>query len=730
MKSNYPLLRKTVPAIIALFTFSLCLVSFANATTYYISPTGNDATGSGTLANPWRTLAKATATVTTAGNIIHVNAGTYPETQQSNLAIGVSIEGDGITSLITSTVGGATDGSFVPTISLASSVVQDGNQHISNIKLDGQMASSWAIWVAYRNNVSVYNCTITNFYNFGVSFTNTNDLWTIVAPTSYRTGNSFHDNIVTNCANYEGWGRGCLNIGGQTGMLVYNNTIVQNSRPTGHNGWPIKYANDGFTRGLKIYNNTLTKNLRVLNSNDWSFCMEIFNGQGTEIYGNTMQGSMDFNFQGDKGTYPYVVYIHDNVCSIPAVGNGVQEAVIMEYSADGLIIENNVFNNLSHAICFYPRAGATIKDVYIRKNLVSNLGSTSSSPVFLFGFDANDVTTRNFNILNNTVSNDTIPNHNSDFMMNFTGGGNYVFDSLIIKNNIFKGFSSNVAFIQDITKFKHSEFSFNDINGKDEYGNHNNTIWTPTWGTGYVGYPGTINIHNNFAGVEPRFAGAGNYALQPTSPLIDAGTNVGLTYAGTAPDQGYVELGTIILPVKLTDFSATENKGKNLLHWTTATENNSDYFSIERSSDGQHFDAIGKVNAAGFSTTLINYSFTDLSPLPGVNYYRLITIDKDNSKDYSNTVSVTNKKEQSLSIATAEIAISKSNMALNVVSSQNQKATIAVFDVNGRVFFNEPVQLQKGVTTINKHTAVLSAGIYYIRLTTTDETVVRNVFTK
>ena len=557
--------------LLFLLTF-LYLCCSTKATTYYISPTGNDITGTGTITNPWKTLSKATATVTSLGDVIHVNSGTYPETNQSVLAVGVSIEGDGTSSLITSTVGGASVTSFVPTIMVTSNTVADGNQHISNLKMDGQMAASWAIWIGGRNNVSVYNCTIVNFFNFGVSYTNSSDLWAVAPPATYRTGNTFHDNIVTNCAAYDGWGRGCLNIGGQQGMLVYNNTITQNSRPTGQNGWPIKYANDGWTRGLKIYNNTLIKNLRILNSPDWSFCMEIFNGQGTEIYGNTVQGSMDFNFQGDRGAYPYVVNIHDNISSIPAVGSGIQEAIIMEYSVDGMIVENNVFNNLSHPICFFPRAGAIIKDVYIRKNLASNLGSTSTSPVFLFGFDAPNVTTRNFNIINNTISNDTAPNHNSDFMLNFTGSGAYIFDSLIIKNNLFKGFSSNVAYMEDITKFTHSEFSYNDLNGKDEFGNHNNAAWTPTWGTGYIGYPGTISINNNLAGVEPKFVGPGNYTLQSTSPLIDAGTNVGLAYSGNAPDIGYAEYAsggntaptanagpdqTIILPASLVNLTGT-----------------------------------------------------------------------------------------------------------------------------------------------------------------------------
>ncbi|MCE5344761.1 MAG: hypothetical protein LLG13_00545, partial [Bacteroidales bacterium] len=44
-------------------------------TTYFISPDGNDATGTGTSANPWKTLYKACGSVTTSGSIIHVNAG-------------------------------------------------------------------------------------------------------------------------------------------------------------------------------------------------------------------------------------------------------------------------------------------------------------------------------------------------------------------------------------------------------------------------------------------------------------------------------------------------------------------------------------------------------------------------------------------------------------------------------------------------------------------------------
>jgi hypothetical protein len=70
-------------------------------TTYYIDPGGNDGTGTGTIGNPWKSLYKACNSVSGSGDIIHVNAGTYTETNQCALDVNVSIEGASeVTSII------------------------------------------------------------------------------------------------------------------------------------------------------------------------------------------------------------------------------------------------------------------------------------------------------------------------------------------------------------------------------------------------------------------------------------------------------------------------------------------------------------------------------------------------------------------------------------------------------------------------------------------------------
>jgi hypothetical protein len=720
METRYISLKRTVPAFFSFFTVLFCF-GFAvtvNATTYYISTTGNDATGNGTAGNPWKTLYKATASVTATGDIIHVNAGVYVETATVNLPVGVSIEGEGLTSIIRCSLDqSATPATAFnqPTIFAASAMGTNGNQHISNLKFEGRMINGWAIYIRGRSNFQIYNCTISDYIDRGVIYDGRNDN-SGLEPTTYATGNTFHDNKITNCATYNGYGRGCLNIGGVQGMLIYNNTITQNSRPSGQNGWPIKYWNEGWNKGCKIYNNTITK---IPYQNDgWDFCLEMFNNSGLEIYGNTFQGSLDFNYQ-EKGAYPYSIYIHDNTIAQPVINPNIESGIIVEYSIEGFIVENNTMNNLTKNIIFFPRTGDTIKDVVIRKNLCTNINGASGSAYG--GFESGDgkVYQDNIKIQNNTFV--AAATNAPNFALNFgtTSAGYYV-RGVQCNNNIIKGFVTNACRSGNLGIIINSNFSYNNL-----YQNGDNTNLFPSWASVST-LPVSTSIANN-SSVNPMFVSSNNYNLATGSPLIDAGINVGLPYTGIAPDRGYAEFAAP-LPVKLIDFTAIENNGKNILNWKTANEINSAYFNIERSGNGRDFAVIGTVNASGSSATEVSYSFTDAAPLAGINYYRLDMVDIDNSKEYSKIASVSGKKYQSLSIAAAQLSASRNNIILTVASTKNQKANLVLFDANGRMLLNENIVLQKGLTTLDKNTALISKGIYYLKIFTPEETAVKNIF--
>ena len=104
-----------------------------------------------------------------------------------------------------------------------------------------------------------------------------------------------------------------------------------------------------------------------------------------------------------------------------------------------------------------------------------------------------------------------------------------------------------------------------------------------------------------------------------------------------------------LLPISLNDFTASKQNKVIDLNWQTSIEQNSSYFDVEFSRDGGNFESIGRVKATGSSTTLKNYSLKHLSPVNGLNYYRLKLVDVDGSFKYSAVRTV--KFSNSISIA-------------------------------------------------------------------------------
>ena len=94
------------------------------------------------------------------------------------------------------------------------------------------------------------------------------------------------------------------------------------------------------------------------------------------------------------------------------------------------------------------------------------------------------------------------------------------------------------------------------------------------------------------------------------------------------------------LPIELLYFDAQPNGKVVNLHWATATEQNNDYFSIERSRDGLKFDEILRTPGAGNSTERKDYSDVDTRPLSGLSYYRLRQTDFNGESTVSQVVAV------------------------------------------------------------------------------------------
>ncbi|MFM7023220.1 MAG: T9SS type A sorting domain-containing protein [Flavobacteriales bacterium] len=104
---------------------------------------------------------------------------------------------------------------------------------------------------------------------------------------------------------------------------------------------------------------------------------------------------------------------------------------------------------------------------------------------------------------------------------------------------------------------------------------------------------------------------------------------------------------SISLPVTLIDFSA-EKKGDNaLINWSTGAEINNDYFTIERSVNGEDFESIATITGKGNSSVLSKYQFIDQSTPKGTVYYRLKQSDYDGTTEVFPMKAVNMGKEKS-----------------------------------------------------------------------------------
>jgi len=148
---------------------------------------------------------------------------------------------------------------------------------------------------------------------------------------------------------------------------------------------------------------------------------------------------------------------------------------------------------------------------------------------------------------------------------------------------------------------------------------------------GVVIYPNTVPT-TNISTVTSNGTGGANSS---SAGAPAAGSGSGTSNTGVMGNSGLM-----ILPVKVTRFAAEFSGVEVLVSWSTAMEANNDHFTVERSTDGVNFTAIGVIKGAGNSNTEKDYSFVDGSPLAGNDLYRLQQTDIDGHSVYSQTILV------------------------------------------------------------------------------------------
>ncbi len=522
----------------------IALTPITYTSIFYVSTSGSDSSGLGTLGSPWKTLNKACASVSQIGSLIHVTAGTYWETLPCNLSVGVSIEGDGAVSQIMSSKKSTyiLDGA----ITLASSTEgTDGRQSISSLKLNGNgLAGDNAIVVHGRSNVKLHDLTIIDFYANAVQFDGRVGPWGTV-PATYATGNELYNSSITNCSTRNASNRslaiGMIAISGQQDLLIHDNVLTQVSRPVGENG-NILEAIQGNNKGLKYFNNKSYKP-DTEGTGGWNFHIEHWNSTGgMEVYGNEFWGGVAIDmFSSVKGAYGYSWWIHDNLMAlrsqIPTYQATGMIGVDIEGTTEDAIVSGNHFRNLATGVIFTLQFQTVHqKNIQVHHNIFENIGYADGSFSFVI---SSDVTGASMFLEDVSIDSNTIVTTsgagkpNGALLLNAIGTAQRIY----LRNNIIESagaygyivFWNNPGTIDSI--YSQNNLLYNNVNANNPF---------------YFGGKAVSNFLNqNNLVSDPLFLNSSDFSLQASSPAIDHGINIGQPYNGLAPDSGAIEYGTV-----------------------------------------------------------------------------------------------------------------------------------------------------------------------------------------
>ena len=643
-----------------LLTISLFVCGISNAATYYVSPTGNDASA-GTLAQPWRTVEHNLS----PGDIMYVRGGTYVSTKANSASVHNMIQN--LTGTVLNPIKIWAYPGEKPIFSMSNITPSSYANPIGLYILNCTYVHVKGIHVTYLKQIAdgsgiSHGITLWNSQHCTIELCEIDN----IGGPGFTIESGSNDNYILNCDSH------------------HNGDGLSSSQWDSSDGFDISTGGDFSTRnvleGCRSWLNcddgydTFNSNALVTFKNCWAFWNGVkpWGPTNTQVTPSAMT------------TNDYTVW-HNNASYISSSGEGFKlgPANTQNFTQLTRVVTNCVsFENRGTGY-----ASNSLDALTAKHQLFNNIAYKNDNDGFSYGAGWSVGATQTFK--NNWAWGNNI----------LMAGANFVYDG-----NNSTGISNNY---------------WDNYYGGVNYGNLKTTL-------GQLSNADFLSVSS--AGVDgPRqpdgsLPNLNFLKLSTTSRLINKGIDVGVIYQSTAPDLGAFEFGAVITPVTLTDFTAVAKAGKSLLQWATATEINSSHFEVERSTNGTSFEIIGTVNSHGNSNTQMNYNLLDYFPKAGTNFYRLKMVDQDGSYEYSRTVSLNFKEQNTSSVIIAAASIKNRLFQAAISSTKQQAAHIALYDASGRAVFATDITLQKGMNNIDKQVMV-SNGVYYFKLSTNEQTI-------
>ena len=220
--------------------------------------------------------------------------------------------------------------------------------------------------------------------------------------------------------------------------------------------------------------------------------------------------------------------------------------------------------------------------------------------------------------------------------------------------------------------------------------------------------------------------------VQIVTPTVGTyGAYTTFEYDGFTGFSGYA-LGDIVtpiigLPVELINFDVKCQNEKAIAKWTTASENDFDYFELERATDAVHFSSVGKVFTTGNSTQTKHYELIDEYP-SDINYYRLKQVDKNNANVVYSSIVMTKCNAENNSNSIQAYFPNNHSVKVTFSATTTQPIQFNLYEISGKLLQSNTLANTDGNNewTINLQQQ-LAKGIYVLQVVVNNQTTFKKI---
>lgn len=179
---------------------------------------------------------------------------------------------------------------------------------------------------------------------------------------------------------------------------------------------------------------------------------------------------------------------------------------------------------------------------------------------------------------------------------------------------------------------------------------------------------------------------------------------------------------TCPLPVELINFDVDCEENVNIISWETVSEQNNDYFDLEKSFDGSYFRSLAIVDGAGTTNHKHNYKIQDFEKNNGTVYYRIRQVDMDGTEDYSDIISSNDCYTSGVNVFKMYFNQLTSEIIIDYEVTRTTNAYVAMSDLVGRSYLSQNIILEPNNNQIRIQANDLAGNTMYILNVSSDNT--------